>query len=230
MDSTYKKNITDYEFYIFDVDGTLYYKHFMRFFVLFKMLFHYIIHLKNYKEAFLLRDYRILREDENIICRKDFESYIRNHLADKYGYSLEKVSSILNDWMIRNPLYAIQKSADCKILTFIAEQKAKGKSVFIYSDYPTEDKCRALGVYPDADYYPDNKNIFYLKPNPQGLLYIMEKHKICPDQVLFIGDRKEKDGLCAEGAGIDYLILEQRILQRKLQYRCWRKRDGRIYC
>lgn len=230
MDSDHKRNITDYEFYIFDVDGTLYYKQFMRFLVLLKMLLHYIVHPKDYKEAFLLKDYRILREDEDIICRKDFESYIRDYLADKYGYSLERVSSILNDWMIENPLYAVQKSADRKILAFIAEQKAKGKTVFVYSDYPTEDKCRVLGVYPEAGYYPDNKNIFYLKPDPAGLLYIIEKHNIPSDRVLFIGDREEKDGLCAKRAGIDYLILEQTVLGRKSQYRRWRKGNGKICC
>ena len=45
---------------------------------------------------------------------------------------------------------------------------------------------------------------------------------------LFIGDRMKKDGKCAIGAGVDFLILKKGIFLRWLQYNRLSKNGGTV--
>ena len=41
-----------------------------------------------------------------------------------------------------------------------------------------------------------------MKPDPKGLINIIRANNLTVDNCLFIGDRLEKDGYCAEKCGI----------------------------
>ena len=53
-----------------------------------------------------------------------------------------------------------------------------------------------------------------LKPAPQGLLHVADKLGLAPSECLFIGDRQELDGACAEQAGMPYLIVDKQPFDR----------------
>ena len=88
--------------------------------------------------------------------------------------------------------------------------------MFVLSDYPTKDKLEALGVTVDAEYGPDDARIDALKPSPKGLYVIMEDTKTAPEDILMIGDRKEKDGEFARAARVDALILDRHVSRRHI--------------
>ena len=54
-----------------------------------------------------------------------------------------------------------------------------------------------------------------MKPDKSGLERILAITGFDPCEALFIGDRYEKDGKCAESTGIDYIILPQNYFIRR---------------
>lgn len=222
MDKNLHKSIKEYKNYVVDMDGTLYYKYPMRLRMLAQMAGYFLVHIRNYREAFLLKDYRHLRESEELLKEADCESRIRLLLSHKYHFSFEKVDSIIEEWMYRRPLRAVYKSCDRQLLAFLKKQQKKGHHVYLYSDYPLEDKSRVLELEADGLYYPDNVRFSYLKPDPEGLTFILGENHLKKEDVLMIGDREEKDGQCAAAAGTDWLILRSRSAARKKQYREWK--------
>lgn len=45
------------------------------------------------------------------------------------------------------------------------------------------------------------------KPDPDGVLWYMERHKLLPQEILYVGD-SEVDSLTAQAAGIDLVLVE----------------------
>lgn len=76
MDKNLHKSIKEYKNYVVDMDGTLYYKYPMRLRMLAQMAGYFLVHIRNYREAFLLKDYRHLRESEELLKEADCESRI----------------------------------------------------------------------------------------------------------------------------------------------------------
>lgn len=213
------RRLCDYKAYILDMDGTLYYKYPMRLSMAFLLGSYYLFHLKRRKELLLLRDYRRLREKEEILSKPDYEEKIRQTLSVWYGYEVQKVDEVIETWMHRKPLKVLYRCRDRKLSGLVKEWRKQGKKVYIYSDYPAEGKREALRLLTDACYSPDGENIIFLKPDPSGLQYILEKNDLSKDETIIIGDRYSKDGRCAEAAGVDFLILKGTAFERRFQYR-----------
>ena len=131
MDKNLHKSIKEYKNYVVDMDGTLYYKYPMRLQMLVQMAGYFLVHIRNYREAFLLKDYRHLRESEELLKEADCESRIRLLLSHKYHFSSEKVDSIIEEWMYRRPLRAVYKSRDRQLLAFLKKQQKKGHHVYL---------------------------------------------------------------------------------------------------
>lgn len=219
-----KKLLKDYDAYIVDVDGTLYFKRPMQIKMAFGLALFYFFHVTKLKELLLLRDYRKMRDKEEVSGNDNFESVIIRELSDKYNYSEERINSIIEKWIFEKPLSVLYKCRDKQLISMLAEQRKQGKKVFIYSDYPAEDKCAVFGVYADGIYWPDQKRIYVLKPSPDGVRYILNENRLDKSSTVFIGDRYEKDGKCAESAGLDYLVLENNRFKRVHQYNFLRRK------
>lgn len=213
------KPITDYQVYVVDMDGTLYYKRSMQIKMAYRLLGYYLTHFHQIKELFLLRDYRKLRDLEELSDKADIEEIIQQKLSRKYRYSQEKVRRITEKWILKRPLDILYQCRDKRLICFLDEARQNGKRVYIYSDYPAKDKCDALGICVDGLYWPDGKHICVLKPSADALRYILDSNGADYAQVLMIGDREEKDGCCAARAQVDYLILKTQPVVRMLQYR-----------
>ena len=213
-----QKEIASYPFYIVDMDGTLYYKRPMQIQMAMKLVGYYGLHIHRLPELMALKAYRKLRDREELADKDDRETWILQVLADKYHLSVERTQKVITDWIMNRPLKTLFACRDKQLLDFLQMRKAQGARVFIYSDYPAEDKCEALQLQVDGVYWPDGECIMVLKPEAQGLEYILRCNDLDRSQVLFIGDRAEKDGACAEQMGVDYMILKKSRRARRKQY------------
>lgn len=211
-------NLNKYTTYIFDVDGTLYYKRPLQLEMAFRLMLYYATHFYKIKELFLLKEYRELREQEDITSDTGFEEMIRQRLSRKYKMQREIVDDVIDMWIMKNPLSLIKKYRDKTLLSWIQKLQGENKKVYVYSDYPVVDKLSAMELTVDAMYWPDGKHIHTLKPEPSGLNYILQENNVERSEAVFIGDRYKKDGMCAKSAGIDFLILEKTKGKRVAQY------------
>ena len=210
--------IANYQTYVVDMDGTLYFKRPMQIKMALKLLGYYGLRLYRLAELMALKDYRKLRDREDLADRDDRESWMIQTLAEKYHLSPERTKRVIEDWILVRPLKTLYACRDKALIHFLQERKKQGARLFVYSDYPAEDKCAALHLQTDGIYWPDGENITVLKPSPQGLAYILKSNCLEKEQVLFIGDRREKDGACAEQMGVDYVILKKSRVSRRRQH------------
>ena len=206
-----RKAVNDYSLYVFDLDGTLYDQPVLRRIMAVRLAMYYALHPFRIGELFILQHFRKVK-DKWTKSSSD-EDIIRQVAADT-GSGEDKVSRIVQKWIYDDPLSALPQTRDDRLCDWIKKLRTEGKKVVILSDYPAKDKLKALQIDVDAQYGPDDKRIDELKPSPKGLTVIMEDFGVDPGDVLMIGDRKEKDGKCAEAAGVDHIILERSIRKR----------------
>ncbi|MCR5626715.1 MAG: HAD-IA family hydrolase [Lachnospiraceae bacterium] len=202
-----KKIPTVHEVYIVDLDGTLYFQKPVRRAMAFKLIGFYLSHPGRIKELFALKYYREIREKELFSGETDFEDKQFSAVAKKYGLDDMTVKKLVKYWMFKIPLSLIYENRDKKLLDILNGIKKRGDKVIVYSDYPVEEKLKILNFVPTAAYYSGDDEIGCMKPDSRGLVNILNKHARSKDQALFVGDRFEKDGECAIGAGISYCIL-----------------------
>ncbi len=141
------------------------------------------------------------------------------YLAQKMGVGKDTVRKTVETWMYERPLKAVSDTRDTGLLEIIEELKGRGIKILIFSDYPIEDKIKALDITVDGMYAATDKRLNELKPSPKGLNLIMEDFGFAKEDILMIGDRMVKDGQAAINAGCDYLILPKNFASRSKLYR-----------
>ena len=203
----------NYEVYVFDVDGTLYFQRKVRMIMAKRLLCYYAVHPLRLKDLFIIKEFRALRE------KAQSADTLYDDTAAKYSVSSEYVRDVIDKWIYKNPIDAVSCSKDEKLLCVIKKLKDMGKKIVIWSDYYADDKLEALGVDADAVYTADDSNRHIeLKPSDEALKLIMSDFNVSNDKVLMIGDRLEKDGLAAKSAGVDYIILKKTVKEREGVY------------
>ena len=141
----------DYTAYIFDMDGTLYYQRPLRMRMFLCMAGFYLTHPLRWKEPFMVRDYRKLRENEALLKKENWKDLIRDTLSDKYHVEKSRLQETINFWMQEKPLEYIKNYQDKTLKHFIEQLQASGKKIIIYSDYPAGKK----GCFPWNKRCPD---------------------------------------------------------------------------
>lgn len=203
----------NYEVYVFDVDGTLYFQRKVRMIMAKRLLVYYAFHPLRIKDLFIIKEFRALREKAQSV------DMLYKDTGAKYKVSPEYVSDVIDKWIYKNPIDAVSCSKDEKLLCVIKKLKEAGKKIVIWSDYFADDKLEALGVEADAVYTADDsERQIDLKPSDKALRLIMNDFNVSPDKVLMVGDRMEKDGLAAKSAGTDYIILKKTAKEREGVY------------
>lgn len=226
-----KKDISQYSLYVFDLDGTLYDQPKLRFIMATRLAAYYACHFWRLGELVTIRDFRRLKEewDEEINPNEsDFtseldgiDSAICLKLANGSVAKAEAISKVIHRWIYINPLTAITKAADKRLIGIIDELRRCGKKVVVLSDYPTTDKLEALGANVDAAYTTTDARIGELKPSPKGLKVVLEDFGVSDEAAVMIGDRMKKDGESAVAANVDYIIVPRRIAGRNDIYALW---------
>ncbi|MBQ3446072.1 MAG: HAD family hydrolase [Synergistaceae bacterium] len=87
--------------------------------------------------------------------------------------------------------------------------QASGKTVIIYSDYPVKEKLDALSFTPDYSFWSGDGFIECMKPDSSGIARVIDSLGFDRVEILYVGDRYGRDGLCAEGTGIDYMDVKE---------------------
>ena len=206
-----RKDVNEYDLYVFDLDGTLYDQPKLRLTMAMRLMGYYALHPFKAKDLMILQHFRKVKDSWTDSSSE--EDIIRKVSEDKKS-DVKHVSDTVRRWIYDDPLKILERSKDKRLIGWIDKLRAEGKKVFILSDYPAKDKLRALCVSVDGMYDPDDKRIDALKPSPKGLEVIMSDTGSSPEDILMIGDRQEKDGMCALAAGVDCLILPRKIKNR----------------
>jgi phosphoglycolate phosphatase/putative hydrolase of the HAD superfamily len=108
------KNIYEYKCGTFDMDGTLYYQSPLRILMIINMILYCILHPFRIKEIFIVRYFRKIRENENLLKNKNFKTVQYELVAGKFKISQEETKNIINFWLIKKPI---------KVFKFIQRQK-----------------------------------------------------------------------------------------------------------
>lgn len=213
------KSIYSYKAIIIDMDGTLYYQKPVRICMAMELFLYYLLHFNKIKELFILKKYREIREKESSYKDLNFINNQYEIIAKKFNVNSEYVDKIVKFWMYEKPLKYIFKYADKKLLEAINKLKNNKIEIIIYSDYPVKQKLEVLDLNVNYTFSANDKEILCLKPNPKAIKSIMKRINLIPKDVLFLGDRYEKDGKSAQNVGMDYYILSSSRRKRKKQLR-----------
>lgn len=204
------ERLSAYDLIIFDMDGTLYFQRGMQLRMAMRLIRHAFFKRHGIRDLLLVLKYRRLREKWDS-ARPVGDEELYRILSEKSGVDAGVVGDIITEWMFHDPMDVVHECRDQEILGIIERLMADGKQVCIYSDYPTEDKCRAVGLTGDMpQYYCGMEGIKTMKPNPSGLFLIMGRYPDIPrEKVIMVGDRADRDGAAAGNAGIACLILRR---------------------
>jgi len=216
-----KKNIMEYDVFIFDLDGTLYYQKPFRIRMLCALLGHVLAHPMSIKDLMIIKTYREVREQwekyekealpEARMCL-DERQYA--YVAAKKKVTPERVKRAVELFMLKMPLRILPSYRDEILAELIQKLKTKKKTVVIYSDYPVEDKLKCLGIEADACYTSGDEEIGCMKPDPKGIQVILNAFCCESADAVMIGDRYEKDGIAAQKNGVDYIIVDSSRKER----------------
>lgn len=223
-----KSSIMDYEVYIFDLDGTLYYQKPFRIRMLWTLVKHVILHPKSIRDLFVIKTYREVREQwEQREKEHDFREGMSlderqyAYVAAKTGVSCDCVRQAVEFFMHKLPLKLLPAFRDEILEELIQKLKKEKKKVVIYSDYPVEEKLTCLDIYADACYTSGDACIGCMKPDPKGIHVILNALGCGNDNAVMIGDRYEKDGIAAEKNGVDYVIVDSSKKERRKLRDMW---------
>ena len=229
------KPITEYKAIVFDLDGTLYYQRRLRIKMAWMLGSYYLCHFWRVKELFIVKKFREVRENWETISQTDengsdvhgctlnkpelsLEEKQYKYVAKVMNCSADQVKNTVVMWIYDKPLKAVAETADRELISIIEKLKQEGRKIFIFSDYPIEDKLKALSLSVDGMYAATDERLNELKPSPKGLNLIMEDHAIKSDDILMVGDRMSRDGEAAVNAGCDYIILPKSSGERRKLY------------
>ena len=216
MKSRLYDKLSKYDLIIFDMDGTLYFQRGMQIRMAMRLISHVFSEKGGLKDLRIILKYRKLREKWDSGNSLN-ESELYSAVADDMGLNASRVRDVIKEWMFEKPMDVVRECRDVSLIETIERLISDGKKVCIYSDYPTEDKCRAVGLGNDIpQYYCGKDDIKTLKPNPSALFYIMNEYPdIQKGRVIMVGDRADRDKACADNAGMESIILKRFRLARK---------------
>jgi len=193
-----------YRLVVFDVDGTLYDQSKLRRLMLRSLLVD-AARTRSLETIRILRTFRKFREE----LAGANDSIISSQYAlpaRRLGVSPVEVSARVEMWMDRRPLDHIAACRYPHVDEVFAGLRQRGVTIGIFSDYPAASKLAAMGLRSDIVVSATDPQIDRLKPDPKGLLTILELSGVPADRALMIGDRVERDGLAAQRAGVDVLL------------------------
>lgn len=190
---------------LLDLDGTLYHQPPVRILNSLKILFLLICSPSTRTEIRILRRYRILREVFSEQLKPIAE--VETVLAIETGMTWEEIRKIRDKWMVNQQATMVRLARRRWLLKYVHKLQQKGIQVAILSDYPISHKISQLRMLPTFQVCSEDERIRYAKPHPRGVEEIIRLSGFSPDEILFIGDREDRDGAAAIMAGVRFLMV-----------------------
>ncbi|MET0365248.1 MAG: HAD family hydrolase [Sphingobium sp.] len=203
---------TTYDLVVFDMDGTLYDQARLRWGMA-RQLAAEALRMRSLAIPRLLSAYRRQRE---VLGRMEVDDFLERqyHLPQ---HDPETVRALVGEWMEERPL-ALLPACRLPGVERLFSVLGQRRAVALYSDYPVAAKLASLDL--SATFSICANETGRLKPNPAGLLRLMEEAGVKPERTLVIGDRADRDGEAARRAdvralirGRDFRSYEDRIFQ-----------------
>jgi HAD superfamily hydrolase (TIGR01549 family) len=190
---------------VFDVDGTLYDQKSLRMHMLADLISHTLAS-RSLTTLRVLRVYRQLREMIGHEEVQDFDGILLDRTSHKTRIDKARIAVLVHEWMEQRPLAHIDACLYPHVEELFVALKRRAKLIGIFSDYPAEDKLRAMGLKADFIVSATDDGVGILKPNPRGLEVIMAAACVGRQETIMIGDRADRDGEAARRAGVSALI------------------------
>jgi len=194
---------------IFDVDGTLYSQEKLRPKMLVALLTYYALRPWRFRELLLLQRFRTEREKRPGAAGPDLENAQYDWCVPNGHLPTSTIRKVVDQWIFRYPLRYLPTCTYPGTQSFFKALQRQNIKIAIYSDYQAHAKLAAMGLPADLIVSSLDPEVDHLKPAPHGLLYVARKLGLPVSDCLFIGDRPELDGLCAEQAGMPFLLVEK---------------------
>jgi putative hydrolase of the HAD superfamily len=199
------------KFVVFDVDGTLYDQRTIRKGMLIQLVTA-CLRDRSIKSLRVVAYYRSHREKLAAAEVEGFEGRLLTQTAAACGVSIDQVQAIVAEWLDRRPMTLLRKARYPHLEQVFAALHARGIVIGVLSDYPVTEKLAALELHVDLTAWAGEPDVNMLKPNPRGLIRLMERAGARPDQTLMIGDRDERDGEIARRCGVSVWLRSSRRL------------------
>lgn len=203
---------------VFDVDGTLYDQRRLRLSMVRQLAFYCAAHAWSARGT--LRAIRAFRNAQEFLRRSGTEPAFGGSLANaqlehasrESGIAVDVMRRITDDWMFRRPLPLLSKCADAALSSLLADLRAKGVRLGVYSDYPVEGKLAAMNILTAFDVVVSSYDgeVGRFKPSPRGFEVCLARLGASPQSAMYVGDRPEIDGEGAIAAGMRAVILNSR--------------------
>lgn len=192
---------------LFDVDGTLYDQKRLRRVMMIELLRHCLSRRGGWSDLRILSNFRRLREknfQREELCLADAQY---QWTADALNVDVERVQRVVKEWILDKPLRHLPACCPSGMQDLFERLGRKKIKIGVFSDYPPDDKLAALGLKADASACALDLSINRFKPHPAGLIHICKRLGVSPEQVLHIGDRKDRDELAAINCGAQSMIM-----------------------
>jgi len=195
---------------VFDLDGTLYEQAKLRKIMLFKLLGYYMLRPWKFSDILILYHFRKEREQRAGVQGPDLNEAQYRWCSDKTGKDLSTVKKVVDKWIFNYPNVYLKECIYPGVIQFLAELKERDIITAVYSDYDAVKKLEYMQLAVDIVVSSTDFNINSFKPSPKGLNYILSTMEITDkSKSLFIGDRDELDGKCAENAGVPFILVDK---------------------
>jgi HAD superfamily hydrolase (TIGR01549 family) len=199
---------------LFDVDGTLYSQAPLRVLMAAELVLH-TLHGRSPQRALqlarVLRTFRSTREAlrEEGAAARALEDVQFEATASRLDLEVADVRRVVNEWILERPLRHMRRARRPGLQRLLSTLAERGLQVGALSDYPVGAKLEALGVagHFSLGLCTTDRAINAFKPHPQGFRRACEVWGIGPQEVLYVGDRPEIDGVGAAAAGMRCVIV-----------------------
>jgi FMN phosphatase YigB (HAD superfamily) len=191
---------------VFDLDGTLYNQRQLRIHMALQMIKELLCSSCGRRKIKIIDSFRKVREK---LAENEAEDVINLQyaiVASELSISEDEVRAVTDEWLLRRPLPILKKCREPYIDHMFLQLRKAGKIVAILSDYPAHAKLDALDLHADIVVASTDLEVNRFKPNPKGLLMVLNLANILAEQCVVIGDRMDRDGECARRVGAHFLL------------------------
>ncbi|MBL4769621.1 MAG: HAD-IA family hydrolase [Planctomycetes bacterium] len=161
-----------------------------------------------------LRCYRHVREELRDLGHADspLESIQFHVPAQRLETPVQPLEDLVRYWMLEHPLPHLLKARYAGAEGLLERLQSKGIGLGVFSDYPVREKLKALELdrFFSVQLGATDETINAFKPHPRGFLEGCKALGWEPEEVVYVGDRDEVDGIGARAAGMRCLIISDK--------------------